>query len=164
MACQLEIDTEYELIEDVIMATKGELSRLRRHPELFPSKDIKEEFWQNVRFECNHSVNSVILKQEARDHAHRMFQAAWVEVEEDMRSPGRDMQRKPWEQFFHNRAPGTGADLSLFAEEGSLQIIPMAAARLLMLTIEEHRAIIHDIEAVSILNLVVSSIMLFKDT
>lgn len=146
-ACQLEIDTEYELIEDVIMATKTELSRLRRHPELFSSKYIREEFWHSIGFECNLSVNSVILEQEARDHAHRMLQAARVEVEEDMRTPGRDTQRKPWEQYLHNRAPGTEADLSMFAEEGCLQIIPMAAARILMVTIEEHRAIIRDIEA-----------------
>ena len=73
------------------MATRGELSRLQRHPELFPSKDIRKEFWRKVHYLCN--FKSVILKQEARDHAHRMLQAARVEVEEDMRSPGKDMQR-----------------------------------------------------------------------
>ena len=145
----MEIDAEYELIEDVITATHGELSRLQRHPELFPSKDIREEFWHKVSLTCNHSVESVILEQEARDHAHKMFEAAKLESEEDLRTPGRDMQRKPWEQFLHNRAPGANADLSMFAEDGSVQIIPMAAARILMATIGEHVEIVRDIEAVS---------------
>lgn len=149
MACQLEIDAEYELIEDVIMATKRELSRLQRHPELFPSKDIREEFWHGVAFECNLAVNNVIPEQEARDHAHKMLQAASLDDEEDKRTPRRDVERKPWEQFLHNRAPGIEADLSMFAEEGSLQIIPLAGARILMATIIEQRDIIRDIEAVS---------------
>ena len=30
----------------------------------------------------------------------------------------------PWEQLLHDRAPGAEADLSMLAEEGSVQIIP----------------------------------------
>lgn len=158
MACQLEIDAEYELIEHVIMATKEELSRLQRHPGLFPNDNIRVEFWRSVWQTCNELVESIIPKQEARDHQHKMIQAAKAETEEDVRIPGRDVQRKPWEQFLHNRAPGTEADLSIFAEDGSLQIVPMAATRLLMTNICEYRDIIHDIEAVSTLHLVVSTI------
>ena len=143
------------------MATKVELSRLRRHPELFPSKDTRERFWRNVWLTCNHSVTSVILGQEARDHAHKMFEAAWVKFEEEVCNPRNDVQRKPWEQFLHNRAPGAEADLSMFSEEGSIQIIPMAAARILMAYNEEHRAIIRDIEAVSILHLIFTIILLY---
>ena len=150
---------DYRFIEDVIMATQGELSRLQRHPELFSSKDIKECFWYNVRFTCNELVKDIILGQEARDHAHEMFRAAWVEIEENRRTPRRDMQRKPWEQFLHNRAPGVEADLSMFPKEGSVQIVPMAAARILMANIEEHRAIISDIEAVSIIGFVRRTIL-----
>ncbi len=148
----MEIDAEYKLIEDVVLATKEELSRLQRHPELFPSKDTREEFWRNVWLTCYSSVTSVILEQETRDHAHKMFQADWVEIKEDLRTPRRDMQRKPWEQFLHNRAPGAEADLSMFSEEGSLQIIPMAACRIIMAHVQEYRAIIRDIEAVSFYN------------
>lgn len=131
------------------MDTKEELSRLQRHPELFPSKDIREEFWDAVERMLNHWVESVIPEQEARDQAHGTLQSAMVEYQEDMRTPRRDMRRKPWEQFLHNRAPGAEADLSEFAEEGSVQIIPMAAARILMMALDEHKAIIRDIEAVS---------------
>ena len=151
-ACQLEIDAEYSPIEDVLMATLEELSRLQRHPELFLSKDIQEEFWQSIA--CHQSLNYIRQRQEARDHAHRTLQATKVEFDEETRAPGRDMQRKPWEQFFHNRGPGTAADLSMFPEDGSAQIIPMAAARILMANLDEHKAIVLDIEAVSTLNLV----------
>ena len=132
------------------MATKGELSRLRRHPELFPSESIREEFWHNVALTCNDSVKFVMLGQEARDRAHRIFESAWFEIEEEVRIPQKDMERKPWEQFLHNRAPGAEADLSAFPGDGSVQIIPMAAARILMAYLEEHETIISDIEAVSI--------------
>ena len=146
------------------MATKEELSRLQSHPELFSSKELREEFWHNVRLTCNSSVKFLIPGQEIRDHAHEMLQAAWVDIEEDVRTPRRDRQRKPWEQFLHNRAPGAEADLSMFAEEGSVQIIPMAATRILVATMHEHKAVIHDIETVSVIHLMVSSIMLYDDT
>ena len=158
------MDADYGLIEAVIMVTKGELLRLQRHPELFPSEDIREKFWHNVRITCNSLVKNIMPGQEARDHEHEMFQAAWVEIEEDKRTPRRDMQRTPWEQFLHNRGPGAGADLSVFAKEGSVQIMPMAAAKILFSNLEEHRAIIRDIAAVSLIHLVVSSIMLYEDS
>lgn len=146
------------------MTTKGELLRLQRHPELFPSKRIREKFWHTVSITCNSLVRVIIPGQEARDHAHKMFQAAWVEIEEDMRTPRRDMQRTLWEQFLHNRAPGAEADLSMYVKEGSVQIVPMAAGRILFSIVGEQRAIIHDIEAVSIILLVVSSIMPYSGT
>ena len=146
-ARQLEMDAEYGLIEAVILITERELSRLQRHPELFPREDVREEFWRSIRITCS---DSVIIGQEARDRAHKILRAAWVEFKDDTSTPSKDMQRTPWEQFLHNRAPGADADLSMFPEEGSVQIIPMAAARILMANIEEHKAIIRDIEAVSI--------------
>ena len=150
MVCQLEIDTDYRLIEDVIEATEEELSRLQRHPELFSSKNIREKFWRNVQLVCNRSVKTVILKQEARDRTHDVFEAAGLESEENVRIPGRDVQRKSWEQFLHGRAPGTEADLSMFAEEGSVQLLPHAGLRILGANLDEHTAIVLDIEAVSV--------------
>ena len=158
----MEID-DYKFIEDVIKATKVELLRLQRNPGLFPSKDTEEKFWCNVRHSCSSLVKNVLLGQESRDHAHEILQAAWVEIEEDKRTPRRDMQRKPWEQFLHNRAPGAEADLSMFPKEGSVQLIPMAASRILMANIEEHRAIIRDIEAVSIIQVLVIRVAMCED-
>ena len=146
------------------MATKEELLRLQRHPELFSSKDVEEGFWRNVRLMCNNLMKSVISGQEARDDAHEMLQATWVKIEEDMRTPRKDMERKPWEQFLHNRAPGAEADLSMLAEEGSVQIIPMAGLRIIMEFAKEHKAIIRDIVAVSNLHSMASSVMLYEYT
>lgn len=149
------MDGDCGLIEDVITATTKELSRLQNHPELFPNEDIREEFWEAFPLQSR-----ILEEQEASDHAHRMLQAAMVEDQEDMLTPGRDMQRKPWEQFLHNRAPGTEADLSMFPEEGSVQIIPMPASRVMITHLEEHRAIIRNIEAVSTSQSVFSGNML----
>ncbi len=163
MFCSLEIDAEYEFIEVVIVATKKELRRLQRHPELFPNRDIREEFWHGICEACNMSMNTITSKQEARDHVHRMFEAAWLEIEEEKRAPGKDVQRKPWEQFLHNRAPGTEADLSMFPEEGSVQIIPHAAIRILVNNFDEQKAIIQEIEAVSTLHIGSSITLLYED-
>lgn len=161
-ARQLEMDAEYEAPKHVIMVVKKELSRLQKHPELFPNKDIQKAFWYIVQKECNFTLNSVIPGQDVRDHELKAIQTAAIESEEDRLIPGRDRQRKPWEQFFHNRAPGTEANLSMFPEGGSLQIIPMAAARILVAHIDEHKAAVRDVEAVSSLHPEVSSIMLYK--
>ena len=66
------MDADYGLIEAVIMVTKGELLRLQRHPELFPSEDIREKFWHNVRITCNSLVKNIMPGQEARDHEHEI--------------------------------------------------------------------------------------------
>ena len=62
--------------------------------------------------------------------------------------PSRNEWRKPWEQFLHNRAPGAGINLSDMGSDGSIQILPMGALRLLHGMKEAHASIIRGIEAV----------------
>ena len=52
----------------------------------------------------------------------------------------------------------------MFPKEGSLQLFPMAASRILMANIEEHRAIIRDIEAVSIIHVLVIRVVMCEDS
>lgn len=66
--------------------------------------------------------------------------------------PVRDLQRKPWEQYLHDRAPGIGVDLSAQGNGGSVQMFPMAAVRIVRSMVDQNRTIIAGIESVSSLS------------
>lgn len=146
-----EASTEvYEKLEEHMIATKSELLHLQKHPEVFPSKDIEEAFWQEVYDLCDDIVDHIIASQQAREEEFEDLEALGVELEHNSFLPVRDPQRKPWEQYLHNRVPGVHVDLSAYGNEGSIQIFPMAAVRIVMGMVEETRAIISDIESVSV--------------
>ena len=65
--------------------------------------------------------------------------------------PARDISRTTWEQYLHNRAPGLNVDLSELGSDGSIQILPMSALRLLHSLKEANESIIRGIEAVCLL-------------
>jgi len=142
-------EDEYEVLKHSMMATKDELSRLQKHPEVFPSKDVEEEFWQEVYDMCDGIAEHIIPSLQVREQETEIIQALGVEIEHDTFLPVRDLQRKPWEQYLHNMAPGVKVDLPDHGNEGSIQIFPMAAVRIVMAMVEETRAIISDIEIVS---------------
>ena len=147
--CLFEEDVRSEHLEAYMRATNAEILRLHQYPELFPSKDIEEDFWRDIHYVCDDLVEKAIPNVEDHNEEEKALQAVGVEIEQDTVLPSRDAQRKPWEQFLHNRAPGGGIDVSTFGGEGSIQILPMAAIRILMATNEENKSIIRDIEAVS---------------
>lgn len=138
-----------EEVEEGLQSTIVELLRLQEHPELFPSKDVEDEFWQEVHSLCAVLLEDVLpcLKEHDKD---RDLHAAAMDDENNDLLPGRDVQRKPWEQYLHNRAPGVGVDLSTYGPGGSTQVFPMPAMRIVMKYLEENRAVITDIESVSV--------------
>lgn len=143
----LEEPMDWVVIEELGRATILELSRLGKHPELFPTKDMGKVFWQDVHRLSDHALESIIPLHEA--HAKDFGDLRAVTVDELTLLPKRDIKRTPWEQYLHNRAPGIEVDLSAQGEGGSVQLFPMAAARIAMAMFEENRAIIADIESVS---------------
>jgi len=104
-------EDEYEVLKRCIMATKDKLSHLQKHPEVFPSKDVAEEFWQEVYDLCDGIVKHIIPSLQDREEEIENIQALGVEIERDAYLPVRDLQRKPWEQYLHNMAPGVKVDL-----------------------------------------------------
>lgn len=142
-------EDEYETLEQCMLATKNEVSHLQKHSEVFPSKAVAEEFWQKVSDLCDDVAEYIIPSLQDREEETEDLQALGVKIERDTYLPVRDMQRKPWEQYLHNMAPGVNVDLSYHGNEGSIQIFPMAAVRIVMGMMEETRAIISDIENVS---------------
>ena len=130
-------------------ATKLELSRLQKYPELFPSKDLENNFWSDVHYMCDNLVEHVIPDGDTREQRYRAYHFECLEYEQNEILPSRDPQRTLWQQYLHNRAPGTGIDVSTFGENGSVQILPMAAIRILLAISDDSKAMIRDIEAVS---------------
>ena len=140
---------EFEGLECFINAIMSELSRLKDHPRLFPSKEVEKDFWQNVHEQCDNAMDVIIPHQKANDRTIMDFGAASISDQLHASLPVRDTQRQLWEQYLHNRAPGVEADLSVHGNEGSVQVLPMAAIRIVMGMVEENKKIIADIERVS---------------
>lgn len=129
--------------------TKDQLLRLQNYPQLFPSEDVEVSFWKDVYITCDQLVETILptLMTHAKDHQKRINST--FKGFRKMIFPTFDRQRKPWEQFLHNRAPGAGADLSFIGNEGSVQLLPMSAVRIIVAMNNEYRSVIRDIEAVS---------------
>ncbi len=136
-------------LELCMTATRKELLRLQQEPELFPSKDVEERFWREVQKRCGRMVERAIPAIEARDEARELLRESIADYWQDLVLPTGDVQRKPWEQFLHNGAPGSGADVSRFGEDGSVQILPMAASRIMIAMLVEYYSIAQALDAVS---------------
>ena len=145
--CRHEGDESPEDIDLLFSPVRDELIRLGENPELFPSQDIKEAFW--------HKFNKILTKikrtrrrlyqQEAR---HLTFLSDDNEETLAEIMPGESEWHEPWDRFLHNRALGTDIDWHGMGSAGSVQILPMAALRLLYNMKEADTSIIRGIEAV----------------
>ncbi|MCJ1424801.1 hypothetical protein MMC29_002689, partial [Sticta canariensis] len=85
-----------------------QLERLHKHPELFPSKAIEENFHYDVSIICDLLLNVGIPKatevSEMREGMGKMVEQHAINIH----LPARDERRKIWQQFLHNNAPGSG--------------------------------------------------------
>ena len=142
-------DEEVNGLDLCMTSTQKELLRLQQRPELFASKDTEEAFWCEVEECCRLIVEGSIPAIEAGDEAVKLFRESVAKYWQDLVRPARDEQRKPWEQFLHNGAPGSGADLSQHGEDGSVQVLPMAATRIILAMLVEYNTIAQALDAVS---------------
>lgn len=142
-------DEEVNGLDLCMTSTRKELLRLQQGPELFANKDAEEDFWCEVEECCELMVERSIPAIEARDEATKLFRESVAKYWQDLVLPARDEQRKPWEQFLHNGAPGSGADLSQHGEDGSIQVLPMAASRIMIAMLVEYNTIVQALDAVS---------------
>lgn len=143
-------DEEADGLDRCMTSTRKELLRLQQEPALFVSKAAEEDFWCEVEKCCKLMVERSIPAIEARDEARKLFRESVAEYWHDFVLPARDEQRKPWEQFLHNGAPGSGADVSQHGEGGSIQILPMAASRIMIAMLVEYNTLTRALDAVSL--------------
>ena len=142
-------DEEVNGLDLCMTSTRKELLRLQQGPELFANKDAEQDFWCEVEECCELMVERSIPAIEARDEATKLFRESVAKYWQDLVLPARDEQRKPWEQFLHNGAPGSGADLSQHGGDGSIQVLPMAASRIMIAMLVEYNTIVQALDAVS---------------
>ena len=143
---------ETTIFLDCLEATKTEIVRLQKHPELFSSRLIEADFWRKIFQICDTVLGKAIPLLEGIDEVDRNILAIDVVHELDRTMPGRDEKRKPWEQLIHNRALGSGVDLLEMGDVGSSQLMPMASIRIIMKLLEEARVLASDIVDVSMFN------------
>ena len=139
------------LVKAELTEIKTELSRLEKHPELFPSEGIKKRFSSYVYRMCEWVLEAHHSLQEVADQLLQDFSIKRVKEYEAKSRPSFDRERKPWEQFLHKNAPGSGINLPRIEGEGCLQIVPMGALRIMSAMQEVNSSIMRELglEAVS---------------
>lgn len=137
-----------EMVYQMLTATEVELTRLQRHPELSPSEGMMVGFWEDLCDLTDELLERGLLMLEDCDVDERRLFDVSVEVSEDLRLRARDADRKPWEQFLHNGAPGSGIDVSGYGNDGSVQVLPSSAMSILHAALWEYSSTVGAIEAV----------------
>lgn len=112
--------------------TKIEIERLHNNPVLFPSKHIKDAF--------DHDIGVIFggaLKyngpegEETREKEKQQLLKTVLQTSRDPSFAEQDPDRKPWQQYLHDRAPGAGLDQSVMVDGQINQVVPHAALRIL---------------------------------
>ncbi|KAL6713550.1 hypothetical protein ACLMJK_009015 [Lecanora helva] len=143
-----EISNPFEVIAEIM---EDELSRLEQHPELFPDQAKEHQFWLDIYEICTDAAYRIPnLKKAAESGTVAFEKSCWEERIEHI-MPFRDSLRTPWEQYLHNRAPGMNVNLAFLGDGGSVQILSMAAVRIMTAMVDENIAVISDIESIKLL-------------
>lgn len=112
--------------------TKLEIARLRKHPKLFPSNDVKDAFDRDIGL-----IFSGALKhngpqgQKIREKEKQKLLEIVMQESGNASYTQQDPRRKPWQQYLHDRAPGAGLDQSVMRDGESNQVMTHAALRIL---------------------------------
>jgi len=134
--------------ESWLATTEIELKRLQNHPELYPSISAEQDFLRDVYNVCDIMLEKWFPTQETLDRLWEDYFKTLEDLAGSVAIPNFDKERTLWQQFLHNRAPGSGADRSLVARGCSAQIIPSAGVRLIFDLLNKRKMFIREIQAV----------------
>lgn len=142
------IDDNYESVIDSYLRFEEVYERLKNHPELFPSKTIKEAFDHDICKIVDSMMDVLTLWLES-EIDHENFITLCAQNTPQLPLPSQDQNRKPWQQFLHNKAPGCGIEKPFIRDiSGSTQAIPLAACRIAKAMNEELQSIFRGLESV----------------
>ena len=139
-------------LDKILNTIYNEFTRLEAHPDLFPEKNIREEFFGLIKRRCEQmdAINKSLGEMD--DFEYELYKSRTLHIAAKNR-PGFDELRKPWDQFLHKGAPGSGVDTSsmpqLAPRGGYLQIVPFAGFQLLCNWVRENNAACHELAMVS---------------
>ena len=144
---RIDDDNDGSTIESYLRFEKG-YERLHNHPELFPNKTIKEAFDHDICKIVDSIMDMLTLCLES-EIEHENFIAFCAQNTPQLPLPSQDQNRKPWQQFLHNKAPGSGIEKPFIRDmSGSTQAIPWAACRIAKAMNEELQSIFRGLESV----------------
>ena len=127
-----------------------EIDRLDKHPELFPSETMRHKFFgfvYKIFRKWNKRFDEIKASKKLRDDGMKRYH----EWKRQQYRCAYTANRNPWQQYLHNKAPGSGYNPGGMKREGSTQILPMGAARLFDSHVREYKEAREQIEAVSAL-------------
>ena len=141
-------NSKSKALHNVLDNIAKEITRLEKHSELFPSNSIQEQFCGLVHemytlLERTYAVIDVSDECQFTTIYENMLEYKYKKY-----WPSFDEERKPWQQFLHNKAPGSGIDGSYFQNEGSTQVVPLAGAKIRYVWQSEYMEIIRTLEEV----------------
>lgn len=123
-------DKVLEEFASCFQKTTVEYHRLNQHPELFESKMMREAFRHDImlimkymKYKTTGEEDIQKLRTDITSSAEKEFQRKVL--------PSQDEHRRPWQQFLHNNAPGSGVDLSNTPDNAVIRVLPKAAMRIL---------------------------------
>ncbi len=134
-------------IEEILAATKVELKRLKKHPELYPNKTIEQDFLRCVRRSCG-GMPKVVQAHKVIKRARKDWSKFLDKYNQEKVLPNRDEHRTLWQQFLHDQAPGRGARRSAKTGEGCVYLVPEGGIRFLKAMHGECRSIVRHMQAV----------------
>jgi hypothetical protein len=133
------------------LATEMELERLRSHPELFPSTVVKDAFDHDIGIIFSDALkyDSLELMEVREKEKHQLLNSVFQAIGGPAYPP-QDKNRRPWQQYLHNGAPGAGLDQSLLKEGESNQLLTHAGLRIVESWNAEYREIYTDLKKVNL--------------
>lgn len=135
--------------ERLLAVIGDEIDRLDKNPELFPSEELRQNFFRFVH-QIFQGWNAAFTKLKTAGIEHLNLIADAVTDEEKVTRFAYTAGRKPWQQFLHNRAPGSGVHAYQMNPGGSTQVIPMGLSKLLRSWRNESEKVSEKIITVSI--------------
>ncbi|MCJ1435700.1 hypothetical protein MMC27_005075 [Xylographa pallens] len=124
--------SDFEVDEILIVSSNicREVKRLQNHRELFPSKEMGEEFLDIVYDICESLEKAMAKFQGHRDLWHKLLDEEIAEVKAAS-WPTFQAGRNAWHQFLHNGAPGHRVIPKQASNTESMQLIPPGGLNLL---------------------------------
>lgn len=148
--CIISRDINHDAVEETLAVIGDEIDRLDKNPELFPSEELRQKFFRFVH-QIFQAWNAAFEKLKTAQMEHMKLIDQAVAAEEQVTRYAYKVNRKPWQQFLHNTAPGSGVHAPEMNQEGSTQIIPLGLSRLLESWTDENEKAMKKIIPVSII-------------
>lgn len=137
----------HEVASSYLLLMLENLEHLNKH-ELFPSKKVKAAFNYDI-CKISDSMVDILTAYLDSEMEHEKFRELCAQNAPQLWLPSLDRDRKPWQQFLHNKAPGSGIEKPFIADNvGSTQAIPWAACRIVKVMNQELQSIYRELPSV----------------